>query len=96
MMENPCKDLHIDELIGHLPDGTAIFASGSFIATHGKEKIREELVDTEWLRQGMDPPGYHRIRTHPFNYDYVLVYGPTHAEALEKYLRKTTNRYNKI
>lgn len=83
-------------VIGMRPDGLLVYVSESLLAKYGMEKLRQEFIDCEYIRKGMDPPGYHRIRINPFNYDYVLVYGPTHAEALKKYLRKTTNRYNKI
>jgi hypothetical protein len=74
--------------LGILPDGSWVHVTPHFIAEFGMEEARYEFVDKVWIRETGSAPGYHRIRTHPFNDDYVLVKAPSFQEALELYLNR--------
>lgn len=73
--------------IGTRPDGLHVYADISLIAQRGIDEVRAELVEVYWHRQGLVPPGYYKVRTHPFNDDHVLVKANSHEDAVEKYLK---------
>jgi hypothetical protein len=76
-------------LVGVTPDGREMFASEELIAQFGTDKVRYELVDREYLRRNMTPPGYHKIRIKLFSGDYVLVKADSFEEALKKVFKPT-------
>lgn len=84
-----------DVVVGALPDGRIVYASHNLIGQFGTDKVREELVDAAWVRAGMDPPGYHRIRTSPFNDNYILIRAKSPEDALKKYLIRRSRSANR-
>lgn len=72
-----------------------MYASQNLIAQYGIDRVREELVDHHWLRAGMTPPGYYKVRTNPLNDEYVLVKAESQEEAVNKYLRRQAQKMSR-
>ena len=58
---------HGQVFIGALPDGTAVYASLTLLYQKGIDDVLADLVETQWHRAGILPPGYKRVRVSPLN-----------------------------
>ena len=80
-----------DYLLGVLPSGKAVYASGNLIAQIGRERARYELVSRVWFAETGSAPGYYPVKT-SLSGDTVMVRGNSHQEAINNYFRREAKK----
>ncbi len=61
----------------------------TYLSDKEKKRIRYELVEKSFLDKGIEINDWYRIRTNPYNDDYVFVKAETRDEALRKYIERS-------